>query len=68
MDFLLSVVSDETQDPKLRTMAAKYALPYVKAKKSGGEALGKKEEKQEKAKQAQTGRFSASKPPLKIIR
>ena len=67
LEYLLAVMRDESQPSERRDQAAHWLLPYFYPKATARQ-LGKKEEREERAKQAQTGRFSASKPPLKIIR
>ena len=54
LEYLKRVMNDPIEDPKLRADAAKTLMPFVHARK--GE-VGKKEQKQEAAEQAGTGRF-----------
>lgn len=52
--FLLAMVNDIAEDPKLRLDAAKTLMPYFHARK--GE-LGKKEQQQQDAQATQSSRF-----------
>jgi len=58
--FLLGVMNDGEQDPRLRVRAAAAAAQYVHVEKGDG---GKKDEAAEAAKEAAKGRFAASGPP-----
>jgi hypothetical protein len=64
LEFLLSTMRDESADPKMRLDAAKSAAPFIHSR--AGE-IGVKDQKQEAAKKASTGKFAASKPPANII-
>lgn len=64
LDFLLSVMNDAGAAPELRVKAATTAAQYLHIRKVDG---GKKDEQADKAKQAATGRFAASEPPLKLV-
>ncbi len=59
LEFLLGVMNDNALADKLRLDAAKTAAQYVHAKVGEG---GKKEQKQEAAKQV-ASRFSSATPP-----
>lgn len=63
LEFLLSVMNDNTAEDRLRLEAAKTAAPYVHTKKGEG---GKKEEQQDAAKKA-ANKFAALPPPLKLV-
>jgi phage terminase small subunit len=64
---MLGVMNDPTVDEKIRLQAANWAAPYFHPKASM--AKGKKEEREDKAKSAGAGRFSASQPPkLKALK
>jgi phage terminase small subunit len=54
LEFMRQLVSDMTEDPKLRLEAAKALAPYLHAKQ--GE-MGKKEAKQQAADNVKNGRF-----------
>lgn len=58
--FLMSVMNDQSIDMRLRIDAAKTLAPFFHARVGEG---GKKEEAQNAAKKAITGRFAASSRP-----
>jgi phage terminase small subunit len=60
LKFLLGVMNDMTQDPKLRVRAAVAAAQYTHTKKGDG---GKKEERAEAAKKAGGGKYAPAAPP-----
>ena len=64
-DFLLAVMNDFGSEAKLRVDAAKALMPFMHQRK--GDA-GKKQEKQDAAKQAGTGRFGTGAPPLRAVK
>ena len=64
LEFLLSVMNDNEVDDRLRIDAAKAAAVFVHAKP--GDA-GKKDERQDAAKKAATGKFGAAAPPLRVV-
>lgn len=67
LQYMLDVMNDPSADEKLRAQMANWAAPYIHPKASV--KTGKKEEREELAKQAGTGRFSASAPPkLKAVK
>lgn len=67
LDFMLRMMNDSGVDKETRLRAASLAAPYIHPRK--GEGAGKKEEKNERAKQAGEGRFRPSAPPkLKVVR
>ena len=63
-EFLLSIVSDECADPRVRIDAAKALLPYMHPKLGEG---GKKEERANAAKKVAGGKFAPSEPPKLVI-
>jgi len=63
--FLLGIMSAVENDARLRVYAAKALLPYMYAKKGEG---GKKDAQRDAAKQAVSGKFTPSAPPLKLVR
>lgn len=63
LKFLLGVMNDANQDPRLRVKAAIAAAQYTHVKKGEG---GKKEEKADAAKKA-ADRFSAPVAPKLIV-
>lgn len=66
LDYMLKVMNDPDDDKNRRDRMAIAAAPFCHARK--GEGLGKKEEKENKAKQAGSGRFAASPAPLKVVK
>ena len=60
LQFLLSVMNDQTNELRERLDAAKTAAQYVHLKKGDG---GIKDERQEAAIRAGAGKFGASAPP-----
>lgn len=63
--FLLALMNDSEADIKLRLEAAKYLMPYQRAK--AGEA-GKKTEQTTAAKKAARGKYAPSQPPVRLVR
>lgn len=66
LEYMLRVMNDPGETAARRAWAAQSAAPYCHPRK--GEGAGKKEEREQKAKTAGTGRFSASPPPLKLVK
>jgi len=66
LDFMLKIMNDPKEPDSRRDRMAIAAAPFVHARKSEGK--GKKEEKNEKAKAAGSGKFSPAKPPFKLIK
>lgn len=64
MQFLEDVMANPTLDAKLRLEAAKILMPFKHVRKG---AAGKKAEKQDAAKKAAGGKFSAAAPPLRVV-
>ncbi len=64
--YMLKVMNDPEADKERRDRMAVSAAPYVHARK--GEGKGKKDERDEKAKAAGSGRFAPSKPPLALVK
>lgn len=63
--YMLKIMNNPKEDIELRARMAVAAAPYCHAR--AGES-GKKEEKENRAKAASNGKFSPSKPPLKLIK
>jgi hypothetical protein len=61
LEYMLKVMNNEGEDPKLRAQMANWAAPYIHPKADN--KTGKKEQREERAKQAGKGRFTASQPP-----
>lgn len=66
LDYMLMVMNDKAVDVERRDRMAVSAAPYCHSRK--GEGLGKKQEKDEKAKAAGGGKFAPMKPPLKLVK
>lgn len=64
-DYLLSVMNNLGEDPKLRLDAAKALMPYVHGKVA---EQGKKDAKSDAAKAAGRGKFAAAAPPLRAVK
>jgi phage terminase small subunit len=62
--YLLQVMNDPAQDPRLRVRAAVAAAQYTHTKRGDG---GKKEEQGEKAEKANTGKFAAAASPRLVV-
>lgn len=62
--FLLALMNDLEADVKLRADAAKALMPFMHTKP--GE-VGKKDERQDAAKKAASGKFGASAPPKLVV-
>src|SRR5689334_14811352 len=62
LDYMLAVMRDPGADDGRRDKMAIAAAPYVHGR-GGDQALGKKEQQQEKAKAASRGRFAARPAP-----
>ena len=58
--FLLALMNDLEADVKLRADAAKALMPFMHTKLGEG---GKKDQRQEAAKKATTGKFGSAAPP-----
>lgn len=63
--FMRDLMNNQAEDPKLRLDAAKALASFTVAKP--GEK-GKKQQRQEGAEKAATGRFGAAPPPLKRVK
>jgi len=64
LDYLLSVMRDETADPDRRMKAAKCAAQYCHKKGDRSQKDGK----QRAAEKAGAGKFAAGAPPLRLIK
>lgn len=60
LEFMLAVMNDPTQSPSRRDRMAAAAAPFVHAR---AVEVGKKDAKDQAAKQASKGKFAASAPP-----
>ena len=66
LDYMLKVMRDPEADLARRDRMATAAAPFVHPRK--GEGAGKKEDKEERAKKAGSGRFAPAAPPLKVVK
>lgn len=66
LDYMLMVMRDEKVESERRDRMAVSAAPYVHSRK--GEGLGKKQEKDDKAKAAGGGKFAAGRPPITLVK
>jgi len=64
LDFLIGVMNDPMQEPRLRVRAAVAAAQYQHTKRGDG---GKKDEKERAAKVAGAGKFSPAAPPKLVV-
>lgn len=65
LEYMLQVMRDPEADPAARRAMAVAAAPLVHAKL--GEK-GKKQDKEDRAKRAGSGKFAPSAPPLKVVK
>ena len=66
LEYMLKIMRDPNEDIDRRARMAIAAAPFCHAKATEGK--GKKEAKDERAKRASQGRFSAGTPPLKLVK
>lgn len=67
LEYMLKVMNDPTENPDMRARMAIAAAPFRHARK--GEGVGKKQEREDRAKAAGGGRFAPSAPPsLKVVK
>jgi hypothetical protein len=66
LDYLLSVMNNPTEDKNIRVRVAGMIAPFIHPKP--GERTGKKDEKEEKAQTAFTGKFKAGRSPLSLVK
>ena len=66
LSYMLEIMNDKKADPGRRDRMAIAAAPFVHARQ--GEGKGKKTEKADRAKQAASGKFAPSKPPLALVK
>jgi len=66
LEFMLRTMNNTAEDKKLRASMAIAAAPFVHPRK--GEGAGKKQDKDDRAKQAGKGKFGAGAPPLRRIK
>ena len=66
LDYMLKVMNDEDAEPERRDRMAIAAAPFMHPRK--GEGKGKKDEREERAKAASSGKFSTGQPPLTRVK
>jgi hypothetical protein len=66
LEYLLSVMNDDKEDKNIRIRVAGMVAPFIHPKP--GERTGKKDEKEEKAQTAFTGKFKAGRSPLSLVK
>lgn len=66
LEYMLRVMNDPNESEERRARMAQAAAPYVH--KRQGEGMGKKEEAEELAKKALSGKFAPGRPPLKVVK
>jgi phage terminase small subunit len=66
LDYMLKVMNDALAENERRDRMAIAAAPFVHPRK--GEGAGKKEGREDKAKAAGAGRFSAGPSPLSLVK
>lgn len=64
LDYMLSVMNDESADDQRRDKMAMAAAPYLHAKRGDS---GKKDDALDAAKKASSGKFSASAAPKLVV-
>lgn len=64
-DFLKAVMNEQAAEPRLRVDAAKALMPYIHGKVAD---QGKKEARQDAAKEVGKGRYAQGKPPLSVVK
>lgn len=66
LDYMLSVMNDPMADKDRRDRMAIAAAPFVHPRIAEGK--GKKQEKDEKAKNAGAGKFAPGRPPIALVK
>jgi len=66
LDYMLAVMNDHAADKERRDRMAIAAAPFVHPRIAEGK--GKKQEKENKAKNAGAGRFAAGRPPIALVK
>jgi hypothetical protein len=66
LDYMLRVMNSPDEPKERRDRMAVAAAPFCHARK--GEGTGKKDEKNEAARRAGTGKFAAGRPPLAVVK
>lgn len=66
LEYMLKVMNDTAAEKDRRDRMAIAAAPFLHAR--AGEGKGKKDELEEKAKKAGSGKFAAGQAPLKVVK
>ena len=66
LDFMLKVMNDNKEHKELRARMAVAAAPFCHARK--GEGVGKKSEKEDRAKSAGLGKFASMANKLRVVK
>lgn len=66
LTYMLDVMNDTGAEDERRDRMAIAAAPFVHSRKAEGK--GKKEEKDDKAKKAASGKFAPSRPPVALVK
>jgi len=66
LGYMLKVMNDPQAEKDRRDKMAIAAAPFIHARK--GEGAGKKQEREERAKAAGSGKFAPGKVPLKVVK
>jgi phage terminase small subunit len=66
LDYMLEIMNDPSAGKERRDRMAVAAAPFCHARK--GEGAGKKQEKDDKAKAASSGKFAAAQSPLRVVK
>ena len=66
LEYMLRIMRDPNEDKDRRMRMAIAAAPFVHPR--AGEGMGKKQDKEERAKVAGAGKFAPSKPPLRVVK
>jgi phage terminase small subunit len=66
LTYMLKVMNDPNEDKEMRARMAIAAAPFIHPRK--GEGKGKKDDREDKAKDAANGKFASGRPPLTRIK
>jgi hypothetical protein len=66
LEFMLKIMNDPKENKELRSRMAIAAAPFCHARIADGK--GKKQEKDEKARDAGKGKFAPGRPPISLVK
>lgn len=66
LEYMLKVMRNPAADPDRRDKMAALAAQYIHPRPTSG--TGKKEDREDRAKKAGSGRFAPAAPPLKVVK